>query len=187
MEEYEELCDEIFKQTEIHISLEGIYKWILFPESRMDPAIPTANRYIGAYTNGEVKVERTRSAKARCPEVCAKYARRNNRINVESSSIDELKSLIPVIMEKVQSHLERLRTGRVPSYELIIRHTISKDADEYENNGMQAVVARTMSEAGIALKPGETAEYIIIDHTRQEKSGKGETVYIPSTGRWVRC
>lgn len=173
-DDYEKLCDEILKQTGIHISLEGIYKWILFPESRMDPAIPTANRYIGAYTNGEVKV---RGLEVRRHDV-PKFVKNMQGEIIESmskaSGIDELKSLIPAIMEIVQSHLEKLRTGRVSPYELIIRHTISKEADEYENNSVQAVVARTMSEAGVALKPGETAEYIIIDHTGKKNPVKAK-------------
>ncbi len=65
-----------------------------------------------------------------------------------------------------------------------MRHTISKEADEYENNSMQAVVSRAMAEAGVALKPGETAEYIIVDHTGKKNPVKAKSFifYRPEDG-----
>jgi len=174
VDDYEKLCDEISGQTGIHISLEGIYKWILFPESRMDPAIPTANRYVGAYTNGEVKVRGLEVRRHDTPKFVREIQGEVIELMSKASGIEELKNSIPAIMEIVRSHLEILRAGRVPPYELIIRHTISKDADEYANNSVQAVVARAMSEAGVALKPGETAEYIIIDHTGKKNPVKAK-------------
>ncbi|MEK6566324.1 MAG: DNA polymerase domain-containing protein, partial [Bacteroidota bacterium] len=54
--DYEHLCTEIARRVGIDISLEGIYNWILFPASKQDPAITTANRYTGWYRHGEVKI-----------------------------------------------------------------------------------------------------------------------------------
>ncbi len=172
--DYEELCNEIYRQIGISISFEGIYKWILFPESRMDSAIPTANRYIGAYTNGEVKVRGLEVRRRDVPRFVQKVQGEVIELMSKASGVEELKNLVPAIMEIVRSHLEALRSGRVSTYELIIRRTISKEADEYENNSMQAVVAQAMSEAGVALKPGETAEYIIIDHTGKRSPVKAK-------------
>jgi len=174
MEDYEKLCDEILSQTGIHISLEGIYKWILFPESRMDPAIPTANRYVGAYTNGEVKVRGLEVRRHDTPKFVREMQGEAIELMSKASGIEELRNSIPSIMDVVRSRLDLLRSGKVSPIDLIIRRTISKDADEYENNSVQAVVARTMSEAGVALKPGETAEYIIIDHTGKKNPVKAK-------------
>ncbi|MEO8399573.1 MAG: DNA polymerase domain-containing protein, partial [Ignavibacteriaceae bacterium] len=54
--DYEELAECITKKIQVNISLEGIYKWILFPTSKMNSRIPAANRYAGAYKNGKLKV-----------------------------------------------------------------------------------------------------------------------------------
>ncbi len=182
--DYKELCSIITKETGINISLEGIYKWVLFPASRMDREIPTANRYVGTYTNGEVKVRGLEVRRGDIPLFTRKVQGEVLELMSNASSIEELKKLVPGIMEIVQSHLEVLRSGRVPPLELVIRHTISKEADEYENNSMQAVVARAMEEAGVALKPGETAEYIIIDHTGKKSLTKAKpfVLYRPEDG-----
>jgi len=172
--EYRQLCDTIAVETGINISFEGLYKWILFPASRTDREIPTANRYVGTYTNGETKVRGLEVRRGDIPLFTRKVQGEVIELMSKASGIEDLKNLVPEIMEIVRAHLEVLRSGRVPALELVVRHTISKEADEYENNSMQAVVARAMEEAGIALKPGETAEYIIIDHTGKKNPTKAK-------------
>ncbi len=173
-EDYKELCEEISKETGISMSFEGIYKWILFPSSRMNPQIPTANRYIGTYTNGEVKVRGLEVRRGDIPLFTRKVQREVIELMSKASGIEGLESLVPAIMDIVRSHLDVLKSGRVPPLELVVRHTISKEADEYENRSMQAVVAKAMKEAGVALKPGETAEYIIIDASGKKNPEKAK-------------
>ncbi len=182
--DYSSLCDVMKEEIGVTMSLEGIYKWILFPASRMDREIPTANRYVGTYTNGEVKVRGLEVRRGDIPLFTRKVQGEILEIMSKASGIDELKGLIPEIMERVRYHLEILGSGRVPPLELVVRHTISKEADEYENNSMQAVVSRAMAEAGVALKPGETAEYIIIDHTGKKDPVKAKPFifYRPEDG-----
>lgn len=170
--DYKKLGEEISKSVGVLISLEGIYKWILFPASRMDPEIPTANRYVGAYTNGEVKVRGIEVRRGDIPLFVRKMQGEILDLFATAGSVAELKKMIPAALDILSAHLENLKSGRVAPMELVIRHTISKDADEYEHNSAQAVVAKSMSEAGVALQPGETAEYIIVDHTGKKDSRK---------------
>ena len=140
----------------------------------MNPDIPTANRYIGAYTNGEVKVRGLEVRRGDIPLFTRKVQGEVIDLMSKASSIEELKSFVPAIMDIVRYHLDLLKNGRVPPLELVVRHTISKEADEYENKSMQAVVAQTMKEAGVPLKPGETAEYIIIDASGKKNPEKAK-------------
>lgn len=170
--DYNELGNEISKAVGVDISLEGIYKWILFPASRMDPEIPTANRYVGAYTNSQIKVRGLEVRRGDIPLFVRKMQGEILELLSTARSIDELKKLIPSALDIFKIHLERLESGRVDPMELVIRQTISKEAGEYDSNSAQAVVAKSLSDAGVALQPGETAEYIIVDHTGKKDSRK---------------
>jgi DNA polymerase-2 len=55
-QDYEQLARDVGREASIDLSLEGIYTWILFPSSKMDPQLPTANRYVGWYTTSEIKI-----------------------------------------------------------------------------------------------------------------------------------
>lgn len=100
-EDYEVLCDEITKAIGINISLEGIYKWVLFPSSRMGEAIPTANRYVGAYTNGEVKVRGLEVRRGDIPLFTRKVQGEVIELMAKANNVEELKKLIPSILEIV--------------------------------------------------------------------------------------
>src|SRR2546427_4977681 len=55
-EEYEELCTEISRELNLPISFEGIYKWVVFLNSKIDPRVPVLNRYYGIFQDGTLKV-----------------------------------------------------------------------------------------------------------------------------------
>jgi len=164
-DDYIKLSNEISEKTGVNISFDGIYKWILFPNSRTDPEIPTANRYVGAYTNHELKVRGLEVRRGDAPLFVRKVQADVLKLMATASGIEELKRMIFEIIQVMKTHLERLATGHIDPLELVIKRTISKEADEYENQNMQAIVAKTMAEGGVALMPGETAEFIIIDST----------------------
>lgn len=164
-DDYSKLSDEISKETGVSISFDGIYKWILFPSSRTNPEIPTANRYVGAYTNHELKVRGLEVRRGDAPLFVRGVQADVLKLMATASGIEELKRMTSEIIQVMKVHLERLAAGRIDPLELVIKRTISKEADEYENQNMQAVVARTMAEEGVELMPGETAEFIIIDST----------------------
>ncbi len=52
-DDYLSLRDDIEAQTKFDLSFEGVYKWIAFLPSKMNPNLPVANRYFGAYRSGE--------------------------------------------------------------------------------------------------------------------------------------
>ena len=56
LEDYENLCKAITKQTGIPISFEGRYKWIVFLPSKMHPRVGVLNRYYGIMEDGKIKV-----------------------------------------------------------------------------------------------------------------------------------
>src|SRR5437867_11839590 len=57
-EEYAELRSEISRELNLPISFEGIYKWVVSLNSKIDPRVPVLNRYYGICQDGTVKVRR---------------------------------------------------------------------------------------------------------------------------------
>ena len=55
-DDYHALREEIEAETGFDLSFEGVYKWIAFLASKMNPGLPVANRYFGAYRSGELKM-----------------------------------------------------------------------------------------------------------------------------------
>ena len=53
--ELENLCESITKETKVTMAIEGVYKWLVYPPSKIDPLLPVSTRYFGKFYNGEIK------------------------------------------------------------------------------------------------------------------------------------
>lgn len=172
--DYERLCADVRSETRIEISLEGIYKWILFPSSKMDPHIPTANRYVGFYENDEVKVRGIELRRRDTPKFIKRIQAEMLDIFQSAANPAEVGQFVPQALAKAKEHIEVLRSGKADPLELVIRRHISQEAGEYKNRSANAEVARTLEEAGIKLQPGEMVEYVLLDASGKKKPEKAK-------------
>ena len=170
--DYERLAKDVSEAVGIDISLEGIYNWILFPSSKMDPLVPTANRYVGWYTNNEIKIRGIELRRRDTPVFIKRMQVEMLQIFGPAKGVTEVAGLVPAALAKAGEHIAVLRAGKADPLELVVRRHISQEADEYTNKSANAVVAKALEEAGIHLAPGEMIEYIILDARGKKKSEK---------------
>lgn len=173
-QEYEQLCRIIAGRTGIDISLEGIYNWILFPASKLDPAITTANRYAGWYRHGEVKIRGLEARRRDTPKFIKNLQTTMLQALSGARSVAEVEILVPQVLDIARNHVAMLRSGSANPMELVLRRHISKEADEYTNNSISAVVSKLIADMGVHLAPGETIEFIIIDQSGKRKPEKAK-------------
>jgi DNA polymerase elongation subunit (family B) len=171
-EDYESLAAEIRHAVGIDISLEGLYNWILFPSSKTDPRIPTANRYVGWYTNNEIKIRGIEVRRRDTPVFIKRLQGEMLQIFGEAQTVAGVEALVPAALARARDFLLRLRSGDVNPLELVVRRHLSRDPEEYTTNTASAGAAQDLDEAGIHLAPGEMVEYIIVDITGKKKPRK---------------
>jgi len=170
--DYEELAAAVRADVGIDISLEGIYNWVLYPSSKMDPQIPTANRYVGWYTNNEIKIRGVEVRRRDTPVFIKRMQGEMLQIMGQAKTVAELERLLPALLEKAGEYLAILRSGKAEPLDLVVRRHISREADDYANNSANAVVAKALDEAGVHLAAGEMVEYIIVDASGKKKPAK---------------
>lgn len=172
--DYLKLCKEIKSKLGIDISLEGIYKWILFPASKTDVNLPTANRYVGFYKNGEIKMRGIETRRRDVPIFIKKMQLAMlEKLSIAKSS-DELNYIIPEVLEILGEYVFVLRNGKANPMELVIKKHISQEAAEYANNSISAVVTKMLQDSGINLAPGESIEFIIVDQSGKVRPEKAK-------------
>ncbi len=171
-QDYETLAAGVSRETGIDLSLEGIYNWILFPASKMDPHIPTANKYVGYYTHGEIKIRGIEVRRRDTPVFIKRMQGEMLKLLEHAKGVKEVEALVPQMLEKAKDFIDLLRSGKVDPLELVIRRHIIQEADEYKNRSASAEVAKALDEAGIKLQPGEMIEYVIVDASGKKKPQK---------------
>lgn len=172
--ELQGLCSDIRAKVGIDISLEGVYRWILFPSSKVDPVLPTGTRYVGAYTNGELKIRGIEARRRDTPRFVKKMQNELLGLMGPALSVPAIERGLPALLDTVRHYLTALATGSVNPMELVLRRNITKEADEYMNNSISATVTRLIEETGIHLSAGEAIEYIIIDASGRKQPYKAK-------------
>lgn len=158
-----DLCRAIREAVGIEINLEGIYKWVSFLPSRVDPAVSVANRYLGAFRSGELKLRGIDLRRSDTPPLVAEAQQHMVEVLAQADDLAEFATRIPEVLEIFVEYAWRLREGQVRMEELTIRRTVSKEAGEYKTNSQISLASRQMADRGVAVHPGERVRYVISD------------------------
>jgi DNA polymerase-2 len=173
-QDYEELAAEISRRVGIDISLEGIYNWILFPASKTDASITTANHYVGWYKHGELKMRGIEARRHDVPTIVRTTQMALLKMMAQAKNIDELTALVPELINVGRCTIESILSGNVHPMELIIKRHISQEPEEYRSRTVNAIVSASIEQMGIHLLAGERIEYILIDHTGKKYPDKAK-------------
>jgi DNA polymerase-2 len=172
--DYEELAEEIGRRVGIEISLEGIYRWLLFPSSKTDSQITTANHYVGWYRSGECKMRGIEARRRDTPKFIKEMQTAMLKCMANAQTRDELSELVPEILDTARPFITLLRSGRANPMDLVLRRHITHEADEYTSNTVSAVVAKMIEAMGVHLSAGESIEFIILDQSGKKKPEKAK-------------
>jgi len=162
--DYLELKAEIERETGFAMSFEGVYKWIAFLPSKVDPALPVLNRYFGAYRDGKLKVRGVEARRHDTPRAFIKCQMTILNVLAPANSIAEARARIPECIGIFLTQAEALARREVPASELAFSTNLSKAPDEYTTMTVQHAALNQLVSEGASLHAGEGIRYIITDY-----------------------
>ena len=162
--DYLELKGEIEKQTGFAMSFEGLYKWVAFLPSKVEPSIPVLNRYFGVYRTGELKVRGIEARRHDTPLAFARCQMDILRVLSKVASATEAKAKIPEGVEIFLERAEALARHEIPASELAFSTNLSKAPGEYTAMTVQHAAVNQLVSEGVSLHAGEGIRYIITDY-----------------------
>jgi DNA polymerase-2 len=167
-EDYEQLKQAIETETNFDISLEGVYKWIVFVPSKSNNIVGVPNRYFGVFEDGSLKLRGIEARRHDTPIFFSNYQQLILNILSKADTVSEVKTLFPKIIDMFERHLKILKEMKVNLVDLAFTKRISKNYDEYqERNTVENNAILSLSGRGKSLKAGEILKYIITDYYRK--------------------
>src|SRR5215467_6063805 len=166
-EDYLELKEYIQKETGFDISFEGIYKWIVFVNSKIKNRhhLPIPNRYFGAFEDGILKVRGIEERRHDTPPLLSKCQREILEIMATGNNISEVKALMPKVKDTFHKYIRMLKQNDVGLEELIFTKRLSKDSNNYQHrNTIENNALKKLNSEGKSLRAGEVLQYIISDY-----------------------
>jgi DNA polymerase-2 len=166
-EDFAPLMDEIMFRTGLIIELEGIFDWLVFMASKLNPRIGAANRYYGRFKQGGLKV---RGMAQRRSDTCQWIAEAEGAVMAILTGEREagrLANLIPEAVALTQRLFADLDAGRVPIKDLVCQTKLSREPHEYRGNSTSAKAARQLAAEGKAVRVGQRVKFL---YTHGEKT-----------------
>lgn len=162
-EDYNELCSQIEKETQLPISFEGLYNWIAFLPSKIYNGLPVINRYFGVFKNGEIKIRGIEARKHDTPEFIKRCQLKMLKVMAKYPNSTQVRENISDALNVLVKHVKMLGDRQVHIEDLIINKRLSKNGSDYKKDIIQAIVSRQLAKHGNNLNAGQSISYIITD------------------------
>jgi len=161
--DYEALAQTISARTRLPIAVEGLYHWIGFLPSRVNPRMPVHNQFAGVFETGEMKVRGLEVRRSDAPLVVKRAQAEILRCLSDVKTLRELREAVPRGIEIVRAYRHYLREGRARLEELVISKALSQDPRSYRHETRTAIAAKELLGHGVKLQAGESLHYVITD------------------------
>jgi DNA polymerase-2 len=157
------LLEEIKGKSGVSISLEGIYRWIVFLPSKVQPRRPVANRYFGAFLDGTLKTRGIASCRRDIPRFVREVQEELLQEMAKAEDRQGLERQVPELLERLGDYVALLKNGRVHPRELVITRRFSRPLNQYKVDTQSALTLQQLEAEGLALHPGQRVAYLLRD------------------------
>lgn len=164
------LCGAITAETQIEMSLEGVYRWIVFLSSKVKKGRPVPNRYFGVFSDGTLKTRGLAHRRRDTPIYVKEVQEEMLAILSQARTLNELREKQKEALQLLEVRIGELERGEVDIKRLIVEQVLSRDIEEYKVGTRAALAARKLRDAGIPVHPGENVGYVIADAQAKDKT-----------------
>jgi DNA polymerase II len=159
------LLDEIVRRTRLPIALEGVYRWVAFLPSRVNPKAPVANRYFGVFQDGTLKVRGIEARRGDAAPFVAETQMQLLELLAQAQDVGHLRERLPEAAAYLRGQFKALRLGRVPLGELVVTQRLSRELALYRTPSPPAQAAMQLAALGKTMRPGQMVRFV---YTRGE-------------------
>jgi DNA polymerase-2 len=161
-DDFQPVLDSILERTGLPIALDGVYRWVAFLPSRVDPRVPVANRYFGVFQNGEIKARGIELRRRDTPAFIREIQQAILEILAKAPDAAGIPKGLPEAQALIRRRLVDLRLGRIPPEKLVVRQTLSRELERYRSPSPAALAARQLQAEGKSLRPGQSVRFVYI-------------------------
>jgi DNA polymerase-2 len=160
VDDYRELSEEATEKIGVPLNFEGIYKWIVFLPSKVHPNIGVLNRYYGVMKNGKVKVRGIEVRRRDTPQFIHNAQMEMIKVLASADNSKQFVEKIPEVLKVVKEYRQRLLSGEVPVWDLIVTKHLSKHPSKYKQRVSQVIAAEQLMNEGAEIHAGKNIRFL---------------------------
>ncbi len=170
--DYAALAKAIGTDTGIPVSVEGIYRWIVFPPARILTKTTVPNRFFGVFDDGRIKARGIEFRRDDTPPLVSAMQERMLTLLATAESLHDLRALLPRAREIAEAEIGGVLAGRASRRALVVTRRLSMAPEEYVNESLQALAARQLLARGLRLEPGQAVQYLVVNARAKKREAR---------------
>src|SRR3972149_1130262 len=170
--DYAALARDIGADTGIPVSVEGVYRWIVFCAARLLPKTTVPNRFFGVFEDGRTKARGIEFRRDDTPPLVRAMQERMLAVLAAAENPAELRALAPRARRIAEAGIVRGLAGQASPRALIVSRRLSMAPEEYVNEGLQALAARQLLARGLRLEPGQSVQYLVVNARAKKREAR---------------
>jgi DNA polymerase-2 len=159
-EDFDELLEQIEARTGLPIALDGIFRWVTFLPSRMNEAVPVANRYYAVLQDGKIKVRGLEMRRHDTPPLVYQAQEQILRLLAGLDESQPPADALPDVLGLLRKMVERLRAGEVPLEDLLVTQRLSRELHEYKRPTPLSTAVGQLEALGKPVRPGQVVKFL---------------------------
>ncbi|HUV24049.1 MAG TPA: DNA polymerase domain-containing protein [Methanomassiliicoccales archaeon] len=163
----ESFCEEINREFDIPLEVEGHYSWIVFLPC-VTTGIGALNRYYGLFDDGELKTRGIAVRKRDTPPLIKDVQHEMLHELSKASCSSEFQDRIAGVLDLLCLHAGKLLDGSVPLEKLILTKRVSRRIEDYRQFNDSVAALMQLRERGFEVPPGKVVRFIICDSTTKD-------------------
>jgi DNA polymerase-2 len=152
------------------MSLEGMYRWLVFLPSKIKSTRPVAARFYGVFADGDMKIRGLACRRRDTPQFIKNAQEEMLAALSQARNIQELRQRQQDARRLYEFRLAEIESGRVDPRLLIIEQVLSREIEEYDVETRAALAARELTGDGVNVHPGEKIGYVITNAKAKNKA-----------------
>ncbi len=161
-EDFQPLMDEINLRTGLNIELEGIFHWIAFLPSKINPRIGASNRYFGKFYDGKLKVRGMAQRRADTPTWITNAEKEVISLLASETTFERLHEHVLPALVIIHRYVKELNDEKVLMDDLVTHKKLSREPDEYKGKSDAAKAAQQLRAAGINVRVGQRIPMVYV-------------------------
>ncbi len=160
--DFNELLVEISARTHLPVGLDGVYRWVAFLASRVDPRVAVPNRYFGAFQDGSLKVRGIDVRRHDTPVFIGDTQMAILECFAGAPDAASLHGLVPQAVGILRRRLKKLKEGSVPLEDLLVTQRLSREIAQYKDPSPAARAAAQLEAIGQHVRPGQKVRFLLL-------------------------
>jgi DNA polymerase-2 len=158
--DFEALLADITERTGLPISMDGVYRWVVFLPSRLNARVPVPNRYFGVFQDGSIKVRGIEARRRDTAPFIVETQLALLDILAQAPDAGRLGDFLPRAQAYASQQMLKLCAGRVPVEKLLVSQKLSRELGEYSTPSPAARAVRQLQATGKTIRPGQRVRFL---------------------------